>query len=80
MSEYDDIKQVREPGRANPYITIVDTGLTMAAQNFLGMLELWVDESIAEGMTLAEFKKHINWTRVGNIADGLVKEIETRTF
>ena len=80
MSEYDEIRPVTKPGRVNPYITIVDTGLAMAAQNFLGMLELWIDETLAEGGTLDDFKANINWTRVGNISDGLFDEIESRTF
>ena len=79
MSE-NTIRPVTEPGRTRPYITIVDTGVAMAAHLFLGMLELWVDESIADGDTLEDFKRNIDWGRVGAMHEGIRKELEERTF
>lgn len=76
-----EIKQIRAPGRANPYITIVDTGLAGAATMFLGMLELWLREAQAEGDTLEDvIERRIDWDRVNAITDGLSRELEERTF
>lgn len=79
MSE-NTIEQVREPGRENPYITIVDTGVALAAASFVGMLELWMDEALSEGMSLADFKEGLVWGHIDAISAGLLKELKERTF
>ena len=79
--DMSEIKPIRAPGRVNPYITIVDTGVATAAHLFLGMLELWLREALAEGDTLEDvIERRLDWRRVDAIHAGLLRELEERTF
>lgn len=69
-----EIKQIKKPGRERPYITIVDTGLAMAAQNFIASLVLRHGE---EGNACLD---GIVWDEVEEIANRLARELQERTF
>lgn len=74
MEEKRRIKQLRKPGREHPYITIVDSGLLLAAQNFIAMLCLRYGE---DGSACLD---SIVWDEVEEIANGLARELQQRTF
>ena len=68
-----EIKQIRRPGRERPYVTIVDTGLAMAVQNFLASLYL----GLLEGEDL---RACIVEDELLDLANRLANELRERTF
>lgn len=71
-----DIKQLRKPGRERPYVTIVDSGLLMTAQNILAGLYLGVIDPEGDWPTLDGYDPEF----LLEVANRLARELADRTF
>lgn len=72
MPKRFDVEQLMHPDRTRPYVTIVDTGIAMAAQNLLAGLVL--------ARTEGDWGDWPNPDDVERIANALAREIHERTF
>lgn len=70
----DTIPSIRKEGRSRSYVTIVDTGLLLAAQHMLAGLCL--AKLGEDGMTFDD----VDTERLLELANRLAGELETRTF
>lgn len=75
----DEIKQLRKPGRARPYVTIVDTGLLVAAQHMLAAVYLALEDPAGSDFPGLEDLAAAQ-ERILELANRLTDELTSRTF